>query len=72
MARQDEINSLFAQTSFLYGGNADYIDQLYAEYEKDPTSVDSQWRTFFENLHDKKKMFLEMPREQHGSAIIGL
>ncbi|MBB5073724.1 2-oxoglutarate dehydrogenase E1 component [Bartonella callosciuri] len=55
MARQDEINSLFAQTSFLYGGNADYIDQLYAEYEKDPTSVDSQWRAFFENLHDKKE-----------------
>ncbi|WP_455466062.1 2-oxoglutarate dehydrogenase E1 component [Bartonella sp. B39] len=55
MARQDEINSLFAQTSFLYGGNAGYIDQLYAEYEKDPASVDSQWRTFFENLHDKKE-----------------
>ncbi|MET3559487.1 2-oxoglutarate dehydrogenase E1 component [Bartonella japonica] len=59
MARQDEINSLFAQTSFLYGGNADYIDQLYAEYEKDPTSVDSQWRTFFENLHDKKEDILK-------------
>ncbi|WP_273719682.1 MULTISPECIES: 2-oxoglutarate dehydrogenase E1 component [unclassified Bartonella] len=59
MARQDEINSLFAQTSFLYGGNADYIDQLYAEYEKDPNSVDSQWRTFFENLHDKKEDVLK-------------
>lgn len=59
MARQDEINSLFAQTSFLYGGNADYIDQLYAEYEKDPASVDSQWRTFFENLHDKKEDILK-------------
>lgn len=55
MARQDEINSLFAQTSFLYGGNADYIDQLYAQYEKDPTSVDSQWRAFFEGLHDNKE-----------------
>ncbi|WP_144751793.1 MULTISPECIES: 2-oxoglutarate dehydrogenase E1 component [Bartonella] len=59
MARHDEINSLFAQTSFLYGGNADYIDQLYAEYEKDPSSVDSQWRTFFENLHDKKEDVLK-------------
>ncbi|WP_019220971.1 2-oxoglutarate dehydrogenase E1 component [Bartonella senegalensis] len=59
MARQDEINSLFAQTSFLYGGNADYIDQLYAEYEKDPTSVDSQWRVFFENLQDKKEDVLK-------------
>ncbi|EJF74613.1 2-oxoglutarate dehydrogenase E1 component [Bartonella alsatica] len=59
MARQDEINSLFAQTSFLYGGNADYINQLYAEYEKDPTSVDSQWRIFFENLDDKKEDVLK-------------
>ncbi|QEE08307.1 2-oxoglutarate dehydrogenase E1 component [Bartonella kosoyi] len=59
MARQDEINSLFAQTSFLYGGNADYIDQLYAQYEKDPTSVDSQWRAFFEGLHDNKEDVLK-------------
>ncbi|WP_260480045.1 2-oxoglutarate dehydrogenase E1 component [Bartonella quintana] len=59
MARQDEINSLFAQTSFLYGGNANYIDQLYAEYEKNPTSVDSQWRAFFETLQDNKKDVLK-------------
>ncbi|WP_375609008.1 MULTISPECIES: 2-oxoglutarate dehydrogenase E1 component [unclassified Bartonella] len=59
MARQDEINSLFAQTSFLYGGNADYIDQLYAQYEKDHTSVDSQWRAFFEGLHDNKEDVLK-------------
>ncbi|CAF26800.1 2-oxoglutarate dehydrogenase E1 component [Bartonella quintana] len=59
MARQDEINSLFAQTSFLYGGNANYIDQLYAEYEKNPTSVDSQWRAFFETLQDNKEDVLK-------------
>ncbi|BBL54031.1 2-oxoglutarate dehydrogenase subunit E1 [Bartonella quintana] len=59
MARQDEINSLFAQTSFLYGGNANYIDQLYAEYEKNPSSVDSQWRAFFETLQDNKEDVLK-------------
>ncbi|EJF85179.1 2-oxoglutarate dehydrogenase E1 component [Candidatus Bartonella washoeensis] len=59
MARQDDINSLFAQTSFLYGGNADYIDQLYAEYEKNPESVDSQWRAFFETLQDNKEDVLK-------------
>ncbi|WP_455477025.1 2-oxoglutarate dehydrogenase E1 component [Bartonella sp. B41] len=59
MERQDEINSLFAQTSFLYGGNADYIDQLYAEYEKDPAGVDSQWRAFFETLQDSKEDVLK-------------
>ncbi|WP_455481962.1 2-oxoglutarate dehydrogenase E1 component [Bartonella sp. B35(2025)] len=59
MAKQDEINSLFAQTSFLYGGNADYIDQLYAEYENDPTSVNPQWRAFFETLQDNKEDVLK-------------
>ena len=30
MARQDQANDQFSLTSFLYGGNADYIEQLYA------------------------------------------
>ncbi|MCZ2203532.1 2-oxoglutarate dehydrogenase E1 component [Bartonella sp. A05] len=55
MARQDEVNNLFAQTSFLYGGNADYIDQLYAEYEKNPANVDPQWHAFFETFQDNKE-----------------
>lgn len=59
MARQDQSNDLFAQTSFLYGGNADYIDQLYAEYEKNPANVDPQWREFFENLRDNKEDVLK-------------
>ncbi|KEG21290.1 2-oxoglutarate dehydrogenase E1 component [Bartonella bacilliformis] len=59
MAKQHKINDLFAQTSFLYGGNASYIDQLYAEYEKNPDSVDLQWRAFFENLQDNKEDVLK-------------
>ncbi|OPB30355.1 2-oxoglutarate dehydrogenase E1 component [Bartonella sp. WD12.1] len=59
MTRQNEINGLFAQTSFLYGGNADYIDQLYAEYEKNPTSVDEQWRAFFESFQENKEDVLK-------------
>src|SRR6516164_1710903 len=51
MSRQDA-NAAFARTSFLYGGNADYIDQLYARYEADPQAVDAQWRAFFESLKD--------------------
>ena len=49
MARQDE-NDVFAQTSFLYGGNAAYIEDLHARYEKDPASVDAEWRDFFAAL----------------------
>ena len=39
MARNDQANDQFSVTSFLYGGNADYIEALYAAYEDDPASV---------------------------------
>jgi 2-oxoglutarate dehydrogenase E1 component len=52
MARQDQANDQFSLTSFLYGGNADYIEQLHAAYEDDPSSVDTEWRDFFGALKD--------------------
>jgi len=52
MARQDQANDQFSLTSFLYGGNADYIDALYAAYEDNPASVDPQWQEFFAALKD--------------------
>ncbi|MEQ1951680.1 2-oxoglutarate dehydrogenase E1 component [Mesorhizobium sp. CN2-181] len=52
MARQDQANDQFSVTSFLYGGNADYIEQLQASYEDDPQSVSPEWRVFFGALKD--------------------
>src|SRR3972149_8754968 len=52
MSRQDA-NAAFAQTSFLYGGNASYIENLYVRYEADPQAVDAQWREFFQSLKDE-------------------
>ena len=51
MSRQDQ-NKAFLETSFLYGGNAAYIEQLEARYAKDPSSVSAEWREFFEALKD--------------------
>src|SRR5260221_2595912 len=53
MPRQDA-NAAFARTSFLYGGNADYIENLYARYETDPAAVDAEWRAFFASLKDAR------------------
>ena len=53
MSRQDA-NAIFARTSFLYGGNAAYIEDLYAKYEADPAAVDAEWRAFFQSLKDEK------------------
>ena len=52
MPRQDEANDRFSVTSFLYGGNAAYIEELQASYEKNPASVDPEWREFFDSLAD--------------------
>ena len=51
MSRQDA-NAAFALSSFLQGANATYIDELYARYEKDPSSVDTEWQEFFKSLKD--------------------
>ncbi len=53
MARQD-INASLLQTSFLYGGNAAYIEDLHARYERDPASVDAEWRVFFAGLNEAR------------------
>jgi 2-oxoglutarate dehydrogenase E1 component len=45
-------NDGFALTSFLYGGNAAYVEQLYETYQRYPGSVDAEWRDFFSGLKD--------------------
>jgi 2-oxoglutarate dehydrogenase E1 component len=52
MSRQDA-NAAFALSSFLQGTNAPYIDDIYARYEQDPNSVDSEWQEFFKSLKDQ-------------------
>jgi 2-oxoglutarate dehydrogenase E1 component len=51
MTRQDK-NEQFLLSSFLYGGNADYIEGLYARYKADPQSVDPTWQSYFGRLED--------------------
>ena len=53
MSRQDA-NAAFVRTSFLYGGNAAYIDDLYARYEADPKALDAAWQSFFQSLKDDR------------------
>jgi len=55
MSRQDQ-NDAFSKSSFLYGGNAAYVEQLYDDYQRDPAAVDPSWRSFFEGLNDDRKL----------------
>jgi 2-oxoglutarate dehydrogenase E1 component len=47
------INEVLAETSFLYGGNAAFVEDLYAKWAADPTSVEPSWRAFFASLSDQ-------------------
>jgi len=63
------------QTSFLFGANAPFIEELYARYQDDPSSVDGDWRTFFAALAEEKVDVLAEVRgaswAPHGARVIG-
>ena len=44
------INEVLAETSFLYGGNAAFVEDLYAKWEANPASVEPSWQAFFASL----------------------
>jgi 2-oxoglutarate dehydrogenase E1 component len=46
------LNQVFAETSFLYGSNAAFIEDLHSRWAADPASVSAEWRTFFDQLRD--------------------
>ncbi len=46
------LNQVFAETSFLYGGNAAFIEDLHERWAADPASVPAAWRAFFDQLRD--------------------
>ncbi|HEX8471215.1 MAG TPA: thiamine pyrophosphate-dependent enzyme, partial [Brevundimonas sp.] len=46
------LNQVFAETSFLYGANAAFIEDLHEKWASDPASVSAEWRSFFDQLKD--------------------
>ena len=46
-------NSAMLETAFLYGGSAQWIEQMQAAYAKNPASVPESWRAFFDELGDE-------------------
>ncbi|MDO1557931.1 2-oxoglutarate dehydrogenase E1 component [Brevundimonas sp. 2R-24] len=46
------LNQVFTETSFLYGANAGFIEELHARWASDPGSVSAEWRAFFDQLKD--------------------
>jgi 2-oxoglutarate dehydrogenase E1 component len=79
------INEVLAETSFLYGGNAAFVEDLYAQWAADPNSVEPSWRAFFQTLGDRadevtraaaepawSRPSVPLPRPEWVSALDGL
>ncbi|MDX9997005.1 MAG: 2-oxoglutarate dehydrogenase E1 component [Phenylobacterium sp.] len=76
------INEVLAETSFLYGGNAAFVEDLYRRWASDPDSVEPSWRAFFSSLQERvdeirakpawTKPPVSGPRPEWLSAIDGL
>ena len=54
MSRQP-LNERFLRTSFLSGANAAYVEEMQAEYERNPGAVGDEWRHFFESLNETRE-----------------
>ena len=58
-------NDQFHASSFMQGHNAEYLEQLYAQYANDPNAVDAAWSEFFRQLGDAE---LDVKAEAHGPS----
>ncbi len=58
-------NDQFHASSFMQGHNAEYLEQLYAQYAGDPNAVDAAWAEFFRQLGDAE---LDVKAEAQGPS----
>jgi hypothetical protein len=42
-----------------FGVNADYVSDLLSQFERDPSSVDEEWRSFFDELLTNGRVYAQ-------------
>ena len=52
-------NNIFRKTSFLAGSNSAFIEELYADYLKNPSTLPEDWKEFFDGLKEKKEVIFK-------------
>ncbi|KAL2005815.1 hypothetical protein VTN00DRAFT_10308 [Thermoascus crustaceus] len=51
---EDSDRGVDPNDSFLQGNTANYIDEMYLAWRKDPSSVHVSWQTYFKNMEEGK------------------
>ncbi len=52
-------NTTYKKTSFLAGNNSEFINEFYADYISDPSSLPDSWRKFFDGLSEDEKLIYD-------------
>jgi len=50
MSETNNVYVAYQGNSYLFGGNAPYVEEMYENYLADPTSVPDSWRAYFDAL----------------------
>ena len=40
------------EESFKYGGNSQYLDNLYEQYIQDPSKIELEWKKYFDSIQN--------------------
>ncbi|MBN9411564.1 MAG: 2-oxoglutarate dehydrogenase E1 component [Burkholderiales bacterium] len=51
-SQQASVYSTYADNSYLFGGNAPYVEEMYENYLANPGSVPDNWREYFDALQN--------------------
>lgn len=54
--------NLKEETSYLFGANSTFVEELYERYQREPSSVDASWANFFASLGDDMGAIVMMNR----------
>src|SRR5262245_39137012 len=52
-------NTAMLETSFLYGANATFVEEMAARYARDTNSIDASWPAFFDQVRDDPESVLK-------------
>src|SRR5262249_2186141 len=79
---QDNSMKALRATSYLSGGNAAYIEEMYEIYLKNPEAVSQEWQDFFTSLPnvanlgttdvshaDIRQYFLQLAKQPRGFTV---
>lgn len=58
------------KSSYLFGGNADFVEELYDLYLDNPSNVDAKWKAYFDSLQDGKSKDISHDEVKQKFAII--